>query len=282
VDVYYNQQFLEIYGKHFGYETEFINIDTKEFKFKCPCLIDYESRTLTNPYGYGGPWLIKGNWDEAFAMLDLVCDLRDLDKIGFRLHLFNGNYKMPGAEFNRKNVYVDVKDCWDNIYKNIDKYKRKNCRRAERRGLKFRESDDIETFKKVYEHKLTQNVAKPFYFFPIEYYQDLIKYGFAKIYEVVNEHEDVIVSSMLLFDNRKNNHIVVYDYLRGSMEGYENLYPSDFALIKLIERNHQHAFSYYVLGGGNYQNDSQFRFKSCFSQYTKDFYVFNKEVKKNV
>ena len=266
MDVYYNPEFLKIYGKNFNKEVDYITVNTSDLKFKLPVVID--GSQLSCPYGYG----------DIELYINTYAKYRGLNKIFLRSHLFNGNHKMYGYKFHQDCVYINVNRPWEEIYNDIHAYKRKNYRRATRRGVIFRKSDDIDTFKELYDNRMKEVNADKFYFFPIEYYRDLVANNFAEIYEVLTPEGEVVVSSMLLFDNRKHNHFIVYDYLRGSKGGNKNLYANDFCLVNLIKEAHRRSFSFYILGGGKAPGDELFWYKRHFSSTTKPFYIYNKEV----
>lgn len=140
--------------------------------------LDKEYYDIQGAYGYNG--LIASTDDGAFIsafweVFDDWCQENDVVAEFMRFHPLLNNQQLASPNmktfFSRHTVALDLTD--DDIWMHQISSKNRNMsRKAEKEGVTIVESDDYETFRKLYDCTMTDLHAESFYFFPQQYYEE--------------------------------------------------------------------------------------------------------------
>ena len=110
------------------------------------------------------------------------------------------------------------------------------------------------------------------YFFPQTFFSDSINLLKNHI-EVESVFYKGIVIAIALY---LKHGTLVYYWLSVSKREFRKCYPNVFMIHQAMLRFKKEGYKYLVLGGGISENDSLFQFKSHFSNYIKEFFVYQK------
>ena len=140
--------------------------------------MDKEYYDIQGAYGYNG--LIASTDDADFIAdfwkeFDAYCEENDIVAEFMRFHPLLNNQKLASPQmktfYSRHTVALDLTD--DDIWMHQISSKNRNMiRKAEKEGVTIVESDDYETFRKLYDGTMTDLHAEVFYFFPPSYYEE--------------------------------------------------------------------------------------------------------------
>ena len=142
--------------------------------------LDKEYYDIQGAYGYNGiisstenPEFIAAFW-EAF---DAYCQENAIIAEFTRFHSLLNNQRLASPQmktlYSRHTVSLDLSLTEDEIWKNQISSKNRNMiRKAEKEGVTIVESDDYDTFKRLYDGTMTNLHAMDFFFFPQAYYDE--------------------------------------------------------------------------------------------------------------
>lgn len=204
---------------------------------------------------FGGP-LVKDNNQSS---LDFILKeyIRIIEKKAIYSQFRNlWGYGEREKEIFRKLgfIYEDHLDIIHDLSKSPDKQliqmhkgRRKNIRRASRRGLVFRElnnSEDIlngyELIKKVYK-KISLPI--PDYSLFINSYKIMKDKEIVKFFVAMNEKQIIGLRVVLCFED------LIYDWYAGSSDDHLDKYPNDFLPWKIMEWGHNNGYKIFDFGG---------------------------------
>jgi hypothetical protein len=294
-DIYYLDSYISLYLKDdeelfsFIYEESdnfFIN---KTIKRPIKKIGDIEVNDnfydLETAYGYGGYYTNSDDIDflkEAFKAYEEKCKKDRIIAEFIRFHPFNDfprKYRnlLDMAVYDRDVIYVDLNLSKEERWKSYSSKTRNILRRCERE-LIFKESDNLETFLKLYKETMDKNNADKFYYFDKNYFENLLNNEKIKLFEVKKDNETISMGFFMFSDEFVHYHLSANNY---KMNKYNGNY---FLLDNLFEIGQKQNKKYFILGGGTTgsKDDSLFKFKKKFSPLTKPFYIggkiFNKEI----
>jgi hypothetical protein len=244
------------------------------------------------PYGYGGllPLSEKERWCE-FEAHELMYAIRrwcresDVISCHIRLHPMLGQDKWLNAvrfqdgtaslRFRTLTTAVDLSK-WDNAGQRItgmSATRRLKLNRARRylrvswSGLEIPMDEAIRLFRIVYEYRMTQVHASPFYYFRPEYYSALA------------ERTNLAVVLAWLNDELVGGHLYLAEgpfahYHLGGTNDLGFKFNASTLLINAGARwAREHGCRFLHLGGGNSNADSLFDFKSSFGGDVYRYYT---------
>jgi lipid II:glycine glycyltransferase (peptidoglycan interpeptide bridge formation enzyme) len=86
--------------------------------------------------------------------------------------------------------------------------------------------------------------------------------------------DDHVAATQLVLGNGT----ILYDYLRAASPEFLSIRPNELLFNNIILWAKKTGYKEYSLGGGNSSSESDplFKFKSSFSPFTKDFYLYKK------
>ena len=249
-------------------------------------ILDKEYYDIQGAYGYNGiissnydPNLIKAFWDS----FDTWCQENDVIAEFSRFHPLLNNQKLASPKmktfYSRHTVALDLTD--DDIWMHQISSKNRNMiRKAEKEGVTIVESDDYDTFRKLYDGTMSDLHAESFYFFPQSYYDEYkltFKDNSLLCFAMLNGK--IIAGSMFMFsDDYAHYHLSARD------REYSRYAANNLVLWYGIQKAKERGCKWLHFGGGTTgeDDDSLLKFKKEFSKTLCEFWigkqVLNQEV----
>lgn len=239
--------------------------------------LDKEYYDIQGAYGYNGiiastynPDFIKAFW-ETF---DLWCQENSIVAEFSRFHPLLNNQKLASPKmktfFSRHTVALDLTD--DDIWMHQISSKNRNMiRKAEKEGVSIIESDDYETFRKLYNGTMSDLHAEDFYFFPPEYYSEYKQtFKDESLLCLAIYDGNVIAGSMFMYsDDYAHYHLSARD------REYSRYAANNLILWYGIQKAKERGCKWLHFGGGTTgdENDSLLKFKRDFSKTLGEFWI---------
>lgn len=239
--------------------------------------LDKEYYDIQGAYGYNG--LIASSDDASFIAdfwkeFDAYCRENDIVAEFMRFHPLLNNQRLASPKmktfYSRHTVALDLND--DDIWMHQISSKNRNMiRKAEKEGVTIVESDDYETFSKLYDDTMTDLHAEDFYFFPPSYYQEY-KQTFKDNSMLCLAMLDgkVIAGSMFMFsDDYAHYHLSARD------REYSRYAANNLILWYGIQKAKERGCKWFHFGGGTTgeDDDSLLKFKKEFSKTLCEFWI---------
>lgn len=241
--------------------------------------LDMEYYDIQGAYGYNG--LIASTDDVGFITefwreFDAWCQENDVVAEFMRFHPLLNNQKLASPKmktfFSRHTVALDLSLSLDEIWTHQFSSKNRNMiRKAEKEGVTIVESDDYETFRKLYDSTMTNLNAEGYYFFPQSYY-DEYKASFRDnsiLYFAMLDGK-VIASSMFMFGQDYAHY-----HLSARDREYSKYAANNLILWHGIQKAKERGCKWFHFGGGTTgeENDSLLLFKQNFSKTKIEFWI---------
>lgn len=239
--------------------------------------LDKEYYDIQGAYGYNGiiastynPDFIKAFW-ETF---DLWCQENSIVAEFSRFHPLLNNQKLASPKmktfFSRHTVALDLTD--DDIWMHQISSKNRNMiRKAEKEGVSIIESDDYETFRKLYNGTMSDLHAEDFYFFPPEYYSEYKQtFKDESLLCLAIYDGKVIAGSMFMYsDDYAHYHLSARD------REYSRYAANNLILWYGIQKAKERGCKWLHFGGGTTgeEDDSLLKFKKEFSKNLCEFWI---------
>lgn len=239
--------------------------------------LDKEYYDIQGAYGYNGiivsnqsPEFIASFWDE----FDCWCQKNDIVAEFTRFHPLLNNQKIASPNmktfFSRHTVALDLSD--DDIWMHQISSKNRNMiRKAEKEGVTIVESDDYETFRRLYDGTMIDLHAERFYFFPQSYYEEYKQTFEGKSMLCLAMFDGkVIAGSMFMFsDDFAHYHLSARD------REYSRYAANNLLLWYGIQKAKERGCKWFHFGGGTTgdDNDSLLKFKKEFSKTLCEFWI---------
>jgi len=241
---------------------------------------------VINPYGYSGPL-----YDDDVTESDLKEFWKNLDDwyhknnviTEFIRFSLNKNYTaysglLISSLLNIKGTfYNDFEKQWASFLPKV----RNNYRKAVSHNLRFKifnnheiNEEHIEDFYDIYTQTMLRNHANKLYFFPLNYFKNLIFNNTNECALAFAYHEKKYISAEFIIKNNET----IYAFLGGTDSNYYHLRPNDFLRVEIIKWAIQEHFKHYVLGGGLENFDGLYKSKKAFFPKNEDviFYTGRK------
>lgn len=286
-DVYFTPEYYSLYenygdgvAKCFVFEKEgeialypFLINPIKPLGYK----LDKEYYDIQGAYGYNG--LISSTDSKVFIAdfwneFDAFCQEHDIVAEFMRFHPLLNNHLLASPNmktfFSRNTVGLDLND--DDIWMHQISSKNRNMiRKAEKEGVEIIESDDYETFRRLYDGTMTDLQAEAFYFFPKSYYEEY-KQTFKgnSMLCLAMYNGRAIAGSMFMFsDDYAHYHLSARD------REYSRYAANNLILWYGIQKAKERGCKWLHFGGGTTGNedDSLLRFKREFSKTLCEFWI---------
>lgn len=259
-------------------------------KRQIPILIDnvvwYD---LVTPYGYGGPIITdckigkeNGLINEFNQSFNRYCIDNNIVSEFIRFHPILQNHrdfkKIYNVQYIRKTLGTNLKDFDDPFKSEFSKSCRKTVRKALRAGVTFKiekEPNNIDEFINIYNLTMDRNKASEYYYFGIEYFNDIINDFKENVILVKAIYKEKTIASGLYFIFDKIIHI----HLSGNLDEYLEFSPAYILRYAVTLWGKENGYELIHHGGGrsNSESDSLFKFKKKFANNTEfDFYVGEK------
>jgi len=144
-------------------------------------------------------------------------------------------------------ILFDLNQTNDELWRQVHKERRKNIRRAEKKGVTFREIKEKSQITKAYEllFDTYQRIKLPLVneSFFLEAWRVLNPPRMIKFFGAFYQNKLISVRVVLCYKER------VYDWYTGSFFQYRNKYPNDFLPWEIIKWSKQKGYSVFDFGG---------------------------------
>lgn len=249
-------------------------------------------KDIITPYGYGGP-LCKdcSNSNLLTKFWELADQWYQENNVVSEFVRFNldGNHKEYTGELTETlvNIRGAVKESDEAQWTAFSTKVRNNYRKAEKHNLSFNivvgkniTDDFITEFHAVYIETMERNNAKDIYFFSKQYFESIIYSNPDNFAIAVSYKENVAVSVELIIINATT----LYAFLGGTRAQYFECRPNDFLRVEILKWAVKKEKKFYVLGGGQKDNDGLYKSKKVFFPKDEDviFYTGRKIINKEV
>ena len=239
--------------------------------------LDREYYDIQGAYGYNG--LISSTDSKVFIAefwkeFDAFCQEHDIVAEFMRFHPLLNNHLLASPEmktfFSRNTVGLVLTD--DDIWMHQISSKNRNMiRKAEKEGVEIIESDDYETFRRLYDGTMTDLHAEDFYFFPKSYYEEY-KQTFKgnSMLCLAMYNGKAIAGSMFMFsDDYAHYHLSARD------REYSRYAANNLILWYGIQKAKERGCKWLHFGGGTTgaDDDSLLKFKKEFSKTLCEFWI---------
>ena len=241
--------------------------------------LDKEYYDIQGAYGYNGLVASTDNSDfitEFWKAFDAYCEENDIIAEFMRFHPLLNNQRLASPNmktfFSRHTVSLDLSLSLDEIWTQQFSSKNRNMiRKAEKEGVTIIESDDYETFRKLYDNTMTNLNAEGYYFFPQSYY-DEFKQSFKEdgILCLAMFEGKVIAGSMFMFSkNYAHYHLSARD------REYSKCAANNLILWYGVQKAKERGCKWFHFGGGTTgeEDDSLLLFKQNFSKTKTEFWI---------
>ncbi len=248
---------------------------------------------IQGAYGYNGvlsstdDQSFINNFNAAFSEYcidnDIIAEFTRFNPI-IKNELFSKNYL--DIKFNRKTVYVDLKDDYSEIYKNFASSVKSNIKKAISNNLSVKIFQNTfpckMSFIEMYEKTMKRVNSSQYLLFNREYFEDTFRE--LKVIHFVEFKENIPIASAICLSHNKYLHV----HFEASNIEYQQLRPNDLLIDDIIKFGIENEYSILHLGGGRTTNgdDALLRFKKKFSIKNLDFFtgmkIYNEQVYNNV
>ena len=189
--------------------------------------------------------------------------------------------------FDRKTIYVDLRDSYEKIFSKFQTTTRKQIKRAINRydiRVEHYKNDieQLEVFTQIYMETMDRVGSSSYLYFNKEYFKSLL-INTPNICFIAY-HEEKPIASIIAFYNQ----YYLHGHLGGALTEYLFMSPYSILYAELIKFGITNGCFYFHVGGGasNNEDDPLFRYKMNFSNTTSDFYIgkkiHNPEVYNNI
>lgn len=239
--------------------------------------LDKEYYDIQGAYGYNG--IIASNYEPNFInafweSFDRWCQENSIVAEFSRFHPLLNNHNLASSNmktfYSRHTVALDLYD--DDIWMHQISSKNRNMiRKAEKEGVVIVESDDYETFRKLYNGTMSDLHAEEFYFFPPKYYSEYKQTFKEESLLCLAMYEgNVIAGSMFMYsDDYAHYHLSARD------REYSRYAANNLILWYGIQKAKDRGCKWFHFGGGTTgdEDDPLLHFKKSFSKEIRDFWI---------
>jgi hypothetical protein len=236
---------------------------------------------------FSGPLVVCGqNSRKEFLGLFLrefnsFCNARAIVAEFGRLNPYYNNnpdtLEALSARLNRRIVCLGLAKGEKEIWQGFSKGNKSSIKKAKREGVHIKRvasQECLKDFYRLYVSTMRRNEADEFYYFSLEFFENL----FGRLKENISlfaaSFEGRIISAGIFLHCGEYMHY----YFSGSDETYLRLCPNNLLLYEAICWAKSEGFKVFNLGGGfhNGGDDSLFAFKSSFSSQRVEFYTYSR------
>ena len=241
--------------------------------------LDKEYYDIQGAYGYNGLIASTDNAEfiaEFWKEFDAWCQENDVVAEFMRFHPLLNNQKSASPKmkniFSRHTIALDLSLSLGEIWTQQFSSKNRNMiRKAEKEGVTIVESDDYETFRKLYDSTMTNLNAEGYYFFPQNYY-DEYKASFKDksiLFFVILNGKSIAGSMFMFSQDYAHYHLSARD------REYSKYAANNLILWYGIQKAKELGCKWFHFGGGTTgaENDSLLLFKQNFSKTKTEFWI---------
>lgn len=242
---------------------------------------------ITTPYGYGGPIFkieknIEKNFflDSFFSEFENYCKENNIISSFIRFHPLEKNYmgleKYMELEEKSHTVAINLESL-EVINKNLEKKCKKNLKKAlkEKLTLKISSSEAILDFFELYKETMDKNSANKYYYFDINYFENLFENldENIKIFSVYRG-EDIVASSIIFLGSE-----FIHAHLGGNNKIAYDIGARTYLYLEIAKWGMLNNYKYFHLGGGYGGDESSlYKFKKGFNKNEEFKFIVGKKI----
>ena len=250
--------------------------------------LDDEYFDIQGAYGYNG--MLSSSDDTSFLndfwhTFDQFCKDNNIVAEFTRFHPILKNHSLGNGHFDiifdRKTVFLDLKQSEDEIFAGLRKSTRKHILKAsqtiEIRKAAYTE-ENVDTFFSIYVENMKKVNSIPYLFFSREHFMNMFKLDNIEFFIAYLDDQPIACYSGLVSKEYYGN------YLRASLTEYNKTGVNPLMYWSMIQSAKNHGCQFVHFGGGTNGDldNTLLQYKMNFSQTLTDFYIgkkiHNKEV----
>jgi len=293
-DIYFTPEYYKLYEDYgdgiahcFIYEKDgdialypFLKNSVNEIGY----ILDDQYYDIQGAYGYNGIVSTTDKehfinsfylaFDDYHAKSNIIAEFT-------RFHPLLENYKFSQERmsvfFDRKTVFVDLKNSYESILHDFQKTTRKQLKRCHHKHnleVEIIENDisQIEVFYSIYTEAMARVQSIEYLYFNIEYFRKLISTTKSALF--IAKQECKPIAAIIAF----YNDYYIHGHLGGALTDFLNTSSYSLLYSEIIKFGKEKGCKYFHVGGGatNEIDDKLLLFKLNFSDTTADFYIGKK------
>ncbi|MDH6525570.1 hypothetical protein [Polynucleobacter sphagniphilus] len=250
-------------------------------------LFEREYFDLQTAYGYGGYYSNSNDSNfikSAVKALNERCQKESIIAEFIRFHPFNNISKFKEIELDfmsvdRQTVFIDLTKSKTQRWSEYSPTTRNILRKSEL-SLEIIETNDLDSFIRIYYEAMAKNNASTEYFFKRQYFEKLLAMPQVKLFCVRNATSIINMSFMMFGET------IAHYHLSANVAEYVNLGGNYFLIDRLCDfiKEKFPNITGMHLGGGRTKSkeDSLFKFKKKFSKIETNFVIGGKIFNSNI
>jgi len=243
---------------------------------------------IQGAYGYNG--MLSSSGDTSFLKdfwhtFDQFCKDNNIVAEFTRFHPILKNHSLGDGHFDiifdRKTVFLDLKQSEDEIFAGLRKSTRKHIKKASQ-AIEIRKAayteENVDTFFSIYVENMKKVNSIPYLFFSRKHFMNMFKLDNIEFFIAYLDDKPIACYSGLVSKEYYGN------YLRASLTEYNKTGVNPLMYWSMIQSAKNHGCQFVHFGGGTNgdMDNSLLLYKMNFSQTLSDFYIgkkiHNKEV----
>jgi lipid II:glycine glycyltransferase (peptidoglycan interpeptide bridge formation enzyme) len=246
--------------------------------------LDNQYYDIQGAYGYNG--IISSSDSEEFILsfysaFDYYLLKNNIIAEFTRFHPLLNNHrfseKYMDVFFDRKTVYIDLFDNYENIFKNFQTTTKKQIKRCNHKynlniEIFEKNTSQLEIYYSIYKEAMDRVKSIDYLYFNLEYFHRLILNTNSVLF--ITRFEGKPIAAIIAFYNKH----YIHGHLGGALTDY--LFTSSYSLLysQMIKYGIEKGCKFFHAGGGATSNidDKLLQFKLNFSESTADFYIGKK------
>lgn len=246
--------------------------------------LDKKYFDIQGAYGYNG--VISSSYNPEFINafyrgFDCWCRKTNVIAEFTRFHPLINNQSFSKSHlqvvFDRKTIYIDLKNGYEHILRNFHKDTRRRIRKAaDRYHVEVKcfgnGNTQLDALTSIYRENMDRVQSIPYLYFNKTYFKFLIENTQNICFAACREKK--IIAFIIAFYNQYYLHA----HLGGTLTDYLKISPYSLLFSEMVKFGQSKGCSFLHLGGGvtTKKDDSLLRFKMNFSDTTADFFIGKK------
>jgi len=293
-DIYYTPEYYELYENYGDGKAQCFVFEKDGELALYPFLLnsvnqlgyalDKEYFDIQGAYGYNGVVASShhpGFVADFYRIFDEWCMQNNIIAEFTRFHPLLNNHLFSDKHFqiifDRKTVFVDLRQDYNEMLKNYQRTTRKQIKRATNRyQLRIEQYFDapkcVDIFYPIYEETMDRTKAEKYLYFNKAYFRKLLSTTKSACFVAMDGDEPI--ASIIAFYNE----LYLHGHLGGALTKNLDMSPTSFLYDHLIKFGIEKSCSYFHVGGGRTAtpDDALLNFKLNFSSKTGEFNIGKK------
>lgn len=292
-DIYFTPEYYDLYEKNGDGKAFCFVLEEENNLALYPFLLnringfDYNFEVsyfdIQGAYGYNG--VVYSSEDSEFKKsfyyeFSKFCKENNIIAEFTRFHPLLENYKFSidylDVIFNRRTVYIDLTQTYDQLFNRFTSQVKKNILKSEKHNLKCKIYKNDFPFKKdfieMYNETMDKVQSDRYLYFNDVYFDNL--FNNLNLIQFVVFINELPIASALFFYHK----FYLHYHLGASKKEYLSYRPNNILFNEVIKFGIEQGFNKLHLGGGasHSEDDSLLRFKKGFSNISSEFFIGEK------